>query len=84
MLRLLGLAIVIGILGALAVLAFHQLLSLLELTLNEEKAADALLSTIAEDEVNPSAPGMLSESDEEGDDAVAAQTTHKKSPSRRT
>lgn len=33
LLRLLGLAIVIGILGALAVLAFHQLLSALELTL---------------------------------------------------
>jgi ferritin-like metal-binding protein YciE len=31
---------------------------LLELTLNEEKAADKLLSTIAEEEVNIAAPGM--------------------------
>lgn len=69
---------------AFATLMGHSdVAELLELTLNEEKAADDLLSTIAEDEVNPSAPGMEGESDEEGDDAVAAQTTQKKSPSGR-
>ena len=56
---------------------------LLEMTLNEEKAADTLLSTIAEGEVNPTAPGMGEEEEEEeeedGDEAVAAQPISRKS-----
>lgn len=35
-----------------------EIAELLEMTLNEEKAADELLSTIAEEEINVSAPGM--------------------------
>lgn len=44
---------------AFATLMGHsEIAELLETTLNEEKAADELLSSIAEEEINVSAPGM--------------------------
>ncbi len=47
---------------AFATLMGHsEIAELLETSLNEEKAADELLSTIAEEEVNVSAPGMEAE-----------------------
>ena len=53
---------------AFATLMGHnEIAELLETTLNEEKAADSMLSAIAEEEVNGAAPGM--EEDEAGDDA---------------
>jgi ferritin-like metal-binding protein YciE len=65
-------------------LAHSEVAELLEMTLNEEKAADALLSSIAEDEVNSAAPGMDAEEQEDGDDAFAAQSfTAKSSGNRR-
>lgn len=46
---------------AFATLMGHsEIAELLETTLNEEKAADELLSSIAEEEINVSAPGMES------------------------
>ena len=53
---------------AFATLMGHsEIAELLETTLNEEKAADELLSTIAEEEVNVSAPGMEAESTDDAD-----------------
>lgn len=55
---------------AFATLMGHtEIAGLLEQTLTEEKAADELLSAIAEDEVNVAAPGM-DEADEEDEDAA--------------
>lgn len=48
-----------------------EIAELLEMTLNEEKQADALLSSIAEEDVNPSAPGM---DEEESEDEEAEPT----------
>ena len=56
---------------AFATLMGHtEIAELLETTLNEEKEADELLSTIAEEEVNVSAPGMEAEESED-EDSVA-------------
>jgi ferritin-like metal-binding protein YciE len=53
---------------AFATLMGHrEIAQLLETTLNEEKDADELLSTIAEEEVNVAAPGMEAEDAEESD-----------------
>jgi ferritin-like metal-binding protein YciE len=49
-----------------------EIAELLELTLNEEKAADELLSSIAEGEVNSAAPGMEAEAIDEEDEEEAA------------
>lgn len=54
-----------------------EIAELLETTLNEEKTADELLSSIAEEEVNVAAPGM--EGGEGADDEEAAATPRKKS-----
>ena len=43
-----------------------EIAELLEMTLNEEKAADALLTSIAENDVNSVAPGMDDEESAEG------------------
>jgi len=62
---------------AFATLMGHTAIAeLLETTLNEEKAADKLLSTIAEEQVNVSAPGMEAEATEavEGDSAKTKAT----------
>ena len=59
-----------------------EIAELLESTLAEEKAADALLSSIGEDEVNSAAPGMESEErDEESaeDDSVTSRKAVKSS-----
>ena len=62
---------------AFATLMGHtEIAELLETTLNEEKAADELLSTIAEDEVNIAAPGMEAE---EVDDEDSVSEKPKKS-----
>jgi ferritin-like metal-binding protein YciE len=54
---------------AFATLMGHsEIAELLETTLDEEKAADVLLSTIAEEEVNSAAPGMEAEDEEEADE----------------
>lgn len=56
---------------AFATLMGHtEIAELLETTLNEEKATDELLSTIAEEEVNVSAPGMEAV-EPEGEDSAA-------------
>ena len=62
LLRLLGLAIVIGILGALAVLSFHQLLSMLELTLygsSQGLVADATRLPLTVRILVPAAGGLV-------------------------
>jgi ferritin-like metal-binding protein YciE len=71
---------------AFATLMGHaDVADLLEMTLNEEKAADALLTSIAEGDVNPAAPGMHAVPDdddaEDGDEEMAAQPSNRKSPS---
>jgi ferritin-like metal-binding protein YciE len=73
---------------AFATLMGHtDVADLLEMTLNEEKAADALLTSIAEGDVNPAAPGMDAQSDdddeEDGEEEMAAQPSSSKSPSRK-
>lgn len=61
---------------AFATLMGHvEIAALLEMTLNEEKAADELLSSIALDEVNLAAPGMESESGDSDDAMEAAHGT---------
>ena len=65
---------------AFATLMGHtDVAELLELTLSEEKAADALLSSIAEDDVNPAAPGM-----EDSESADEESETPKATSSRPT
>ena len=66
---------------AFATLLGHtEIAELLETTLNEEKAADELLSTIAEDEVNIAAPGMEAEEGEaeDGEDEESVSEKPKK------
>ena len=54
---------------AFAMLMGHtEIADLLEMTLNEEKAADAHLTEIAQGEVNQAAPGMDEEEGESGED----------------
>ena len=64
---------------AFATLMGHtEIAELLEMTLNEEKAADAMLSHIADEEVNSAAPGMDEEEfddDDAADDDSAAPPT---------
>ena len=73
---------------AFATLMGHsEVAELLETTLAEEKAADSLLSSIAEDDVNPAAPGMEAEEASEDDEAEAPKATSarpaaKRSPSK--
>ena len=68
---------------AFATLMGHtEIAELLEMTLNEEKAADAMLSHIAEEEVNSAAPGM-DESDSDEDDAEDDDATPTKKPAAR-
>ncbi len=76
---------------AFATLMGHsEIAELLETTLNEEKEADVLLSTIATDEVNSAAPGMDAEDAEEGDeeediaDKPASRPAARKSTNRAT
>jgi ferritin-like metal-binding protein YciE len=58
---------------AFATLMGHtEIAGLLEQTLTEEKAADQLLSSIAEDEVNIAAPGMDDVDEDEDDNATVA------------
>lgn len=58
---------------AFATLLGHsEIAELLETTLNEEKTADEMLSTIAEEEVNIAGPGMESENGEGAEDEDAA------------
>jgi len=65
---------------AFATLLGHtEIAERLETTLNEEKAADQLLSTIAEEEVNIAAPAM--EADEIDEDDDSAEGTKKKAAS---
>jgi ferritin-like metal-binding protein YciE len=65
---------------AFATLMGHtDVAELLELTLKEEKAADELLSTIAENDVNSAAPGMPDEAEDEDD--MADSNTGKRSSS---
>lgn len=52
-----------------------EIAELLEMTLNEEKTADELLSSIALDEVNLAAPGMEAESGDSDDATAAAEDT---------
>ncbi len=60
-----------------------EIAELLELTLNEEKEADELLSQIAEEDVNSAAPGMEAEGNEEaGDEAISAPAAKKSSRAR--
>jgi len=55
------------------IMGHTEIAELLELTLNEEKATDALLSQIAEEEVNGAAPGMdAAEGDDSAEDAEDA------------
>lgn len=81
---------------AFATLMGHtEIAELLETTLNEEKEADVLLSSIATEEVNAAAPGMeaedadaddAEESEDDAEDAVkakpASRTAAKKSSGR--
>ncbi len=68
---------------AFATLMGHsEIADLLETTLNEEKATDALLSSIAEDEVNVAAPGMEAEETDESDDDDATEGASAKPASR--
>jgi ferritin-like metal-binding protein YciE len=68
---------------AFATLMGHsEIADLLELTLNEEKAADQLLSSIAEDEVNVAAPGMNAEEIDESDDVSPRERTSPNTASR--
>ncbi len=61
---------------AFATLMGHtEIAELLEMTLNEEKTADELLSSIALDEVNLAAPGMEAESSDSDDATEAADDT---------
>jgi len=60
-------------------LGHTEIAELLEITLNEEKEADQLLSTIAEEEVNIAAPGMVA--DAMGEDDDSAEGTKKKAAS---
>ncbi|MCC7052105.1 MAG: ferritin-like domain-containing protein [Gemmatimonadaceae bacterium] len=57
------------------VMGHTEIAELLEQTLEEEKAADALLSSIAEDDVNSAAPGMEEDADagEDEEETVAAR-----------
>lgn len=65
---------------AFATLLGHsEIAELLETTLNEEKTADEMLSTIAEEEVNIAAPGMEGESGEGAEDEDVAAAPRKKS-----
>jgi ferritin-like metal-binding protein YciE len=67
---------------AFATLMGHsEIAELLEMTLNEEKAADELLSSIAESEVNSAAPGMDDDDEESDDDAAGDEA---KAPSKRS
>jgi len=67
---------------AFATLLGHtEIAELLETTLNEEKATDELLSTIAEEEVNVSAPGM--EADEMEEEEGASDKAKKPSRDRK-
>ena len=60
---------------AFATLMGHtDIAELLEATLSEEKAADELLSTIAENEVNSAAPGMEEESEDEDEQVRTSPT----------
>lgn len=52
-----------------------EIADLLEATLTEEKAADELLSSIAEGEVNNAAPGMDAEDSEDADDEEEETST---------
>jgi len=68
---------------AFATLMGHtEIADLLETTLNEAKATDALLSSIAEDEVNVAAPGMEAEETDELNDDDATEGTSAKPASR--
>lgn len=61
---------------AFAVLLGHtEIADLLELTLNEEKAADVLLSSIAADDVNVAAPGT--DEDSENEEATTLASARK-------
>lgn len=63
---------------AFATLMGHsEIAELLETTLNEEKAADVLLSSIAENEVNGAAPGMEADDEDDSDDEEEAGATPK-------
>ncbi len=57
-----------------------EIAELLEMTLNEEKAADKLLSSIAEGEVNSAAPGMDDEESDEDEDATPKKASRKSAP----
>ena len=57
-----------------------EIAELLEMTLNEEKAADKLLSSIAEGEVNSAAPGMDDEESDEDEDATRKKTSGRSAP----
>ena len=68
---------------AFATLMGHtEIAELLEMTLTEEKAADALLSQIAEEDVNSAAPAM-DEEDSGEDDADDDAPTRAKKPATR-
>ena len=60
-----------------ALMGHSEIADLLETTLNEEKAADKLLSTIAENEVNGAAPGMETDNEDDSDDEEEAGATPK-------
>ena len=63
---------------AFATLMGHtDVAQLLEQTLNEEKAADELLSIIAENDVNGQAPSMEDEDEDEGADRPSRSATGK-------
>jgi ferritin-like metal-binding protein YciE len=57
-----------------------EIAELLEMTLNEEKEADKLLSSIAEDEVNSAAPGMEDEEGESDEDEAPKRASGKSAP----
>ncbi len=61
-----------------------EIAELLEMSLNEEKQTDELLSTIAEEEVNVSAPGMDGEMGEGADDEATAASPRRKSSGRKS
>jgi len=69
---------------AFATLMGHsEIAELLEMTLTEEKSADQLLSSIAEQDVNSSAPGMEAGDSTEAEDENDDTTTVKKPASKR-
>ncbi|HYW31698.1 MAG TPA: ferritin-like domain-containing protein [Gemmatimonas sp.] len=68
---------------AFATLLGHsEIAELLEMTLNEEKQADELLSTIAEEEVNVAGPAM--EGEEGGSEEEGAASPRRKSSGRKS